>query len=269
MTQATGGSRDGEEARGTLRLLASVLVAIVVVAGALWLSRNLRGAGGDNAVEFDPPVLAGRAIAFPCSAGFYARHGDTIVLTSSSHCYGDEGTVAADADGRVIGVFGPRARDATCPYPGHTCASSDISYLVPAPDRIPWGHLNVVDLGSGGYRILAPDTRPLACEDIAIGDPLEINAYLGHRTGVVAEKVENLKEQGDGSYFPCMVAARVNVAVGDSGGGVLVRGIPAGVVSRSFAGNLGFTPLAEGLEQLGLELCVTPDCDLIPPPPRG
>jgi hypothetical protein len=65
--------------------------------------------------------------------------------------------------------------------------------------------------------------------------------------------------------FPCMIAAQVPVGVGDSGGAVLVRGLPAGVASRSFGGNLGFTPLAEGLAQLGLELCTTPDCDLAPP----
>ena len=35
-----------------------------------------------------------------------------------------------------------------------------------------------------------------------------------------------------------------------------------GVASRSFGGTLGFTPLAEGLAQLGLELCTTPDCGL-------
>lgn len=63
-----------------------------------------------------------------------------------------------------------------------------------------------------------------------------------------------------------MIAARIPVATGDSGGAVLVRGIPAGVTSRSFGGLLGFTPLAEGLAQLGLELCTTPDCDLLPPP---
>ena len=48
-------------------------------------------------------------------------------------------------------------------------------------------------------------------------------------------------------------------------GAVLVRGLPAGVASRSFGGWLGFTPLAEGLAQLGLELCTTPDCGLPPP----
>jgi hypothetical protein len=61
-----------------------------------------------------------------------------------------------------------------------------------------------------------------------------------------------------------MVHARIDVAVGDSGGAVLVRSIPAGVASRSFNGSLGFTPLAEGLEELGLDLCTTPDCDLVP-----
>ena len=80
----------------------------------------------------------------------------------------------------------------------------------------------------------------------------------------MAEKGEYLHPE-DGSYFPCMIAARIQVEVGDSGGAVLVRGIPAGVTSRSFGGNLGFTPLAEGLAQLGLELCTTPDCGLGPP----
>jgi hypothetical protein len=42
---------------------------------------------------------------------------------------------------------------------------------------------------------------------------------------------------------------------------VLVNGQPAGVISRSIGGRLGFTPLAEGLDNLGLTLCTTPDCD--------
>ena len=81
----------------------------------------------------------------------------------------------------------------------------------------------------------------------------EIGAYLHEPTE-------------DRDYFPCMVAAAdIDVGVGDSGGAVLVRGLPAGVSSRSFGGRLGFTPLAEGLETLGLELCTTPDCGLTPP----
>jgi hypothetical protein len=62
-----------------------------------------------------------------------------------------------------------------------------------------------------------------------------------------------------------MIISDVQVDAGDSGGVVLVNGIPAGVTSRSFGGNLGFTPLAEGLEQLGLELCTVPDCGLRTP----
>ena len=148
--------------------------------------------------------------------------------------------------------------------PGHTCASSDLNYLVVAVDRIPWGHLNVVDLGTAGYRIIAPGTRPLACADIEIGDLVEIDGRNVYRSGPVAEKGDNLHPE-DGSYFPCMIAAHIQAGVGDSGGAVLVRGIPAGVTSRSFGGWLGFTPLAEGLAQLGLELCTTPDCGLVPP----
>ena len=164
------------------------------------------------------------------------------------------------------GVFGPPARDATCPYAGHTCAASDLNYLIVAVDRIPWGHLNVVDMGTAGYRVIAAGTRALACPDIAVGDPVEIDGRNTYRSGSVVEKGDNLKPAAeDGSYFPCMIASQIQVGVGDSGGVVLVRGIPAGVTSRSFGGSLGFTPLAEGLAELGLTLCDTPDCGLVPP----
>ena len=62
-----------------------------------------------------------------------------------------------------------------------------------------------------------------------------------------------------------IAAADIQVGVGDLGGAVLVRGLPAGATSRSFNGLLGFTPLAEGLDALGLELCTTPDCGLVRP----
>jgi hypothetical protein len=209
---------------------------------------------------YDPPVLAGQPLWGYCSGGFYARRGDTIVLTSTGHCT-SEGTVATDPDGTgVRGVFGPAARAETCDRPGKTCAASDLNYLVVADDRIPWGRLNLVDMGAGGYRELAPGTAALGCDDIAVGDPVEINGRDRFRAGTVAEKGSN-DLPGDGMYFPCMIAAGIEAATGDSGGAVLVRGLPAGVTSRSFGGKLGFTPLAEGLEQLGLELCTTPNCD--------
>jgi hypothetical protein len=246
------------------RLLVVVLAGLLLAIGSLVVARAMQPQR--TTPVYDPPVLAGQQLWGACAGGFYARHGDTIVLTSTGHCT-REGTIAYDPDGTTVrGVFGPAARDASCPYPGHTCAASDLNYLVVAKDRIPWGHLNVVDLGTAGYRVIEPGTKPLSCADIAIGDLVEIDGRNVYRSGPVAEKGDNL-HPGDGDYFPCMIAARIQVGVGDSGGAVLVRGIPAGVASRSFGGTLGFTPLAEGLAELGLELCTTPDCGLVPPGP--
>lgn len=250
-----------------IRVLIVVLLGLLVGIGTYSLVSAITQPRRSTPV-YDPPVLAGQHLWGYCSGGFYARLGNTIVLTSTGHCT-SEGTVAYDPDGTTVrGVFGPAARDATCPYPDHTCASSDLNYLVVAEERIPWGHLNVVDLGTGGYRVIPEGTRPLACADIAIGDKVEIDGRNIYRSGHVAEKGENLNS-GDGAYFPCMIAARIPVEIGDSGGAVLVRGIPAGVTSRSFGGLLGFTPLAEGLVDLGLELCTTPDCGLVPPVAAG
>jgi hypothetical protein len=253
--------------RVTPRLVAAVLcvgigvVAVILVTGRVWDFRATHIYGPRTTDLYDPPVLAGQPLFHECSGGFYARRGDAVVLTSTGHCTA-EGTVATDPDGTgVRGVFGPSARTATCDHPGKTCSASDMTYLVVAEDRIPWGRLNLIDFGAGGYREIAPGTEPLRCDDIAIGDAIEINGQGLFRTGAVAEKGSNDFPE-DGHYFPCMIAASVHVNTGDSGGAVLVRGLPAGVASRSFGGALGFTPLAEGLEQLGLELCTTPDCDL-------
>jgi hypothetical protein len=238
--------------------LAGVVVGIAAFAAVSVITQPRR-----TTSVYDPPVLAGQQLWGACAGGFYARHGDSVVLTSTGHCT-SEGTVVYDADGVTVrGVFGPAARDATCPHPDHWCASSDLNYLVVADDQVPWGHLNVVDLGTAGYRVLAPETRPLGCADIAVGDLVEIDGRNIFRSGKVTGKGENLFQE-DGAYFPCMITADIKVDVGDSGGAVLVRGIPAGVSSRSFGGTLGFTPLAEGLAQLGLELCTTPDCGLTP-----
>jgi hypothetical protein len=249
-----------------LPLLVVVLVGPLVGLGTVWVVRGGAQPPPRTTDVYDPPVLAGQHLWGYCSGGFYARHGDTIVLTSSGHCT-TEGTVAYDPDGTTVrGVFGPAARDASCPYPGHTCAASDLNYMVVVVDRIPWGHLNVVNLGTAGSQIIPPGTRPLACADVAIGDPVEIDGRNIYRSGEVLEKGDYLHPE-DGAYFPCMIAARIQVAAGDSGGAVLVRGIPAGVASRSFDGLLGFTPLAEGLAEMGLDLCTTPDCGLVPPTP--
>ena len=242
------------------RFLILVLAGTLAVIGAVAIITTITRPHRTTPV-YSPPVLAGQQLWGACAGGFYARLGQTIVLTSTGHCT-TEGTTAYDPDGVTVrGVFGPAARDATCPYPGHECASSDINYLVVAEDRIPWGHLNVVDFGTAGYRVIPPDTQPLACADIAVGDLVEIDGRNTYRSGTVSVKGQNLHE-GDHMYFPCMIASSIRIGVGDSGGAVLVRGVPAGVSSRNFGGFHGFTPLAEGLAQLGLELCTTPDCDL-------
>ena len=245
------------------RLLIVLLAGMLLGIGVFWGVTTVTTPHRTTQL-YSPPVLAGQQIPGYCSAGVYARRDDTIVLTSSPHC-GDEGAVEGEQ-----GVAGPQAQEATCSYAGHTCHASDMNYIVVAPDRIPWGHLNVIDLGVGGYRILEPDARALGCADIAIGDPIEMNGRDIFRTGTVGQKGENLQPPTqDGSYFPCMVISTLQVGDGDSGSVVLVRGIPAGVTSRSFGGNLGFTPLAEGLTALGLDLCTTPNCGLMPPPTRS
>ena len=243
----------------TRRVAIGLWLGVVVALVALFVSGRF-GYPRTSPI-YDPPVLAGQHLWGYCSAGFYARRGDTIVLTSTGHCT-SEGTTATDPDGTgVRGVFGPAAHAATCDKPGKTCAASDLNYLVVAEDRVPWGHLNLVDMGAGGYREIQAGTAALRCEDVSVGDRVEINGRDIFRTGTVLEKGWNDYPQ-DGSYFPCMIAADIKASTGDSGGAVLVRGLPAGVTSRSFGGNLGFTPLAEGLEQLGLVLCTSPDCDL-------
>ena len=61
-----------------------------------------------------------------------------------------------------------------------------------------------------------------------------------------------------------MVVTDIEGDRGDSGAAVLVNGQPAGTVSRVIGQYVAFTPLAEGLANLGLVLCTTPDCDVSP-----
>lgn len=244
----------------------ALLIGLAVVAALGMAAIVLRQASQPTQPTkiYDPPVLAGQQLWGACAGGFYARLGDTIVLTSSGHCT-TEGTVAYADDRTIVrGVFGPEAIDPTCPHPGKTCLASDMNYLVVAEDQIPWGHLNLLDFGSGGYRSIAIGTTSLACGFIRVGDSAEINGRKINRSGMVTEKREHLHDE-DGDYFACMIVADIEVGTGDSGGAVLVRGLPAGVASPSFDGFLGFTPLAEGLAELGLNICTTPVCDLVPP----
>ena len=229
---------------------------------AWWGSNALRDRAETQRTteRYDPPVWAGQSVIPACSGGFYARQGQTIVLTLSAHCL-EPGATLRDAGGRFLGVLGPRAQLTDCPV-DRFCAPSDFLTLAIAADLLPWGHLNVVDMGAGGYRVLAPGTRALACADIAIDARVEMDGRERFRTGKVIA-VGPYQFETD-TMFPCMATADISVFTGDSGGAVLVDGQPAGIVARRLGDDMGFTPLAEGLENLGLTLCTTPDCDLSP-----
>lgn len=245
-----------------VRATTVVLAAIVLGLAGYWavVSIEDRNETARTTARFEPPVWAGQNFIVPCAGGFYARHESTIVLVISAHC-GNPGDTLRDAQGQMIGVLGPRAELADCPE-GRFCAPSDILTLALAPDRIPWGHLNMVDMGAGGYRTIDAGTRPLACPDIAVGDRFEINGREHYRSGTVIA-IGPYEHETD-AIFPCMIVGDSMVTTGDSGGAVLVKGLPAGIVARALGGRFGFTPLAEGLDNLALILCTTPDCDLSP-----
>jgi hypothetical protein len=141
-----------------------------------------------------------------------------------------------------------------------------MNYLIVAPDRIPWGHLNEIDMGAGGYRVMPAGLKPLECDQIKINDEVEFDGRAIYRTGHVLLQREYLPPvTQDPIYFPCIVITDISSATGDSGGVALVRGIPAGIASRRFGDLLGITPLGSGLAELGLTLCDTPNCGLTPP----
>jgi len=223
--------------RVPLRRLVFIVLVVALAVGLLVIASAARARFRTTPV-YEPPVLAGQPVA--CTAGFYARRGEAIVLTISDHCY-DRAHPPLDAAGDALGTYGADARRADCPA-GRTCAGSDIVELVLAPDHIPWGHLNLVDLGAGGYRTIAPDAQPLSCDDLHEGAAVETD-----------------------TNFPCMAVTDIEAGIGDSGGAFLLDGRPAGIAAREFGGRLGFTPLAEGFADLGLTLCTDPDCGLTPP----
>jgi hypothetical protein len=230
----------------------SLLGVLVVVMGADPARPSPR-----TTPVYDPPVLAGQAVS--CTGGFYAHRGESVVLTISDHCY-DRANPPRDAGGRVIGTYGADARRSPCPE-GRTCAGSDIVELVLTADHIPWGHLNEVDLGSGGYRAIEADAAPLSCSDLHEGMAVETDGRGIYRLGHILA-IEPYALESD-VIFPCMAITDMPAGVGDSGGAVIADGRPAGIAARSFGGRLGFTPLAEGLADLGLTLCTESDCGLI------
>jgi hypothetical protein len=248
----------------------SVVSAVLLVGVAVYLTVGLmrdRAETERTTARFDPPVWAGQNVPVPCATGgFYARDRQRIVLTIVAHCaVATPGTTWRASDGRLIGTFGPVAELFDCPA-GRFCAPSDFLSLALSPDRIPWGHLNLVDMGAGGYRTIAPGTRPMSCGDIHAGDKVEVDGRERYRSGKVVES--GPYQHPTDTIFPCMVVTDIEASYGDSGGAVLVDGLPAGITSREIGGHLGFTPLAEGLANLGLILCDTPDCGLSPNAPE-
>ena len=185
----------------------------------------------------------------PRLAGLAPR-GDRPRLIESS-------ATATDRQGRSASSARP-ARDATCPYAG--------PHLRGVRPELPRGRARPHPVGPpqrrrpghGRLRVIPPGTRAARLRRHRDRRPGRDRRpqHLSERP--VVEKGDNLKPADeDGAYFPCMIAAQIHVDIGDSGGAVLVRGIPAGVTSRSFGGWLGFTPLAEGLAER-LELCSRP-----------
>jgi hypothetical protein len=167
----------------------TVVVGVILVAAAVYLIVGVMRERAETArttARFDPPVLAGQNVPGPCSTGgFYARDRQAIVLTMAAHCaIATPGTPLRDSDGRLVGIFGPAAELPDCPA-GRFCSPSDIVSLVLAPDRIPWGHLNLVDMGAGGYRTIAQETHPLTCADIHKGDHVEVDGREHYRSGAV------------------------------------------------------------------------------------
>ncbi len=240
------------------RRIVFLLLVAVLLGGLLVIANAVRGQIRTTPI-YDPPVLAGQVVA--CTAGFYAHRGSTVVLTISGHCI-DRVNPPRDAAGRLIGTFGAAARRTDCPT-GRVCAGSDIVELILTNDHIPWGHLNLVDLGTGGYRTIAPDARPLSCVDLRVGTAVEMDGLGLYRSGRIVGV--GPYDFGTDTVFPCMALTDLDAAIGDSGAAIIADGRPAGIAAREFSGKLGFTSLAEGLEDLGLTLCTDPDCGITRP----
>jgi hypothetical protein len=119
--------------------------------------------------------------------------------------------------------------------------------------------------GGHGRRRVSNDPAGNDAVDLcgaALGDRVEVDGREHFRSGTIRSigRYENATD----TIFPCMVITDIQARPGDSGGAVLVSGLPAGTTSRDIGGRLAFTPLGEGLANLGLVLCTTPDCDLTP-----
>ena len=123
----------------------------------------------------------------------------------------------------------------------------------------------MVDLGEGGQRAIGRGTGPLVCGTSGWATRSRSTAGTTIAPARSPRRASTSATSHDGDYFPCMVAAAYSESGRATREAQSSCGGSGGVASRSFDGWLGFTPLSEGLDQLGLELCTTPDCDLAPP----
>ena len=194
--------------------------------------------------------------------------GSTIVLTTTALRRRGTGgpTPGNGPSGRGVssGRAGPGA---TCPYPRTPRAATDLNYAVVAPGSpVLWGHLNGIGPGHGRLPDHPAGTRPLACRRHSDRRPRWRSTAATSIEAERSRKGENHHPEGR-SYFPCMVAAAIQVGVGDSGGAVLVRGIPAGVTSRRLRRMARVHPVAEGMAELDSNSARRPTADSVPQPP--
>ena len=188
-----------------------------------------------STARFDPPVWPGSSLPRPLLARWLPCPRRTADRPDHCRplCRRDARHGLLDSDGRLIGTFGPAAKLTDCPA-GRFCAPSDFLSLALAPDRIPSGHLNLVDMGAGGYRTIDPGTPSVdVCRHpqgrprrgqwpraLPVGKVLEIGPY----------------EHVDGHDLSVHGRHRHRGDHGDSGAAVLVNGLPAGTMSREISG---------------------------------
>ena len=112
----------------------------------------------------------------------------------------------------------------------------------------------------------APTRRRSACDDIAIDDPIELNGRNVYRTGRSPRRAS--------TSTPSSRTARTSRACSRHGSRsgratpaawCSSAGFPRASRRAASAGTSASRPLAEGLAELGLDLCTTPDCGLTPP----
>ena len=145
-------------------VLLAVSAAIVVTSVVRTVMRPRRATA-----VYDPPVLLASSSGDACAGGFYARHGDTIVLTSTGHC-----TKRGHRRLRRGPRDGPRRL-----RPGRTrrhvpVSQEEVRIVRPELPRgrrgpHPVGPSERGGPGHGRLRVIPAGTRPLV-SDIAIGD---------------------------------------------------------------------------------------------------